>query len=369
MVFRIGMEARAINTRFIRGMGEYLTALIRFIGESEDVAWYLYGNRPDLPFHRPEGNIARISLRDVPGNRYNVWEQAVLPAEALFNRVDVLHCTSTTLPWWQPVPTVVTVHDTIPWNTGETMPPGFYRDQLLPSAYAKCRTIITDSEHSRRDIIQLWPVLADKIKVIHLGVSDDFLDSPHAAPTDGLRDFGIGKPYFLYLGGAAPRKRLAWTFDLFHALDCQDIDLVVCGVGAADHMPFRDTLDPALRDRVVFLPFVPACDMPMLYQNAIAILYPTLYEGFGLPAVNAQAAGTPIVLSAVSSLLELVGPTSYALPPEDTDAWLTTCRSLIDARKGSATPDPASRRWARRFDWRNTAAATWEVYRDAALRT
>jgi glycosyltransferase involved in cell wall biosynthesis len=350
-------------------MGEYVSSLVRNISRSQDVTWSLYSNRPDLPFHRPpEGKIERVVLRDVPGHRFQLWEQVVLPAGAALNRIDVLHCTATTLPLWQPVPTVVTIHDTIPWNTGEDMSPGFYPDRLLPKAYARCKAIITISHHSKNDIVRLWPNLAGKIRVIHHGVQAEFLDCAPAPVHDNLRGAGIGKPYLLYLGGTTPRKRLAWTLDLFRSLGRTDIDLVVCGVAEADHAIYREMLDPALRPHVIFLPFVQATDMPSLYQNAIAVLYPTLYEGFGFPALNAQAVGTPIVLSAVSSLLELLGPTSIALPPADAAAWHDACQALIDRRIASCMPDNASRDWARQFDWTNAARAHWEVYQQAAGR-
>ena len=367
MRLHIGLDARGLNTMFVRGMGEYIGSLIRNISPTRDVGWSLYGHRPDLPFHRPpEGNIEHVVLRDIPGFRFHTWEQAFLPFQAARHRLDLLHCTSTTLPLWQPVPTVVTIHDTIPWNTGEVMVPGFYRDWLLPRAYDKCAAIITISHHSRNDIVRRWPQLADKVRVIHHGVKAEYLACQPTPPSKAVRGFGVGRPYLLYLGGTTPRKRLAWTLDLFRRLDRTDIDLVVCGVAVADHETYRNTLPPEMRQHVVFLPFVAANDMPSLYQNAIAVLYPTLYEGFGLPAINAQAVGTPIVLSGVSSLLELVGPSSIPLPPDDTQAWIDACRRLVNTRKETTTPDQASRQWAQGFDWSVAAEAHWEVYQTIA---
>ena len=369
MPLRIGLDARALNTAFIRGMGEYLFSLIRTISPLHDVSWSLYGNRPDQPFQRPPwGEIDRVALHDVPGNRLHVWEQMALPAQVRLHKLDVLHCTSTSLPLWQPVPTVVTIHDTIQWNTGEDMSPGFYRDRVLPAAYARCHGVITISNHSRNDILRLWPELAPKVTVIHHGVTAEYLNCPPAPNSDAVRDQGVTRPYLIYFGGSAPRKRLAWTLELFQALDRPDVDLVVCGVGEAQHTGFRDMVAPELQSRVLFLPFVPARDMPLLYQNAVAVLYPTLYEGFGFPAIQSQAVGTPIVLSGVSSLLELVGPTSIALPPDDRLAWLEACRTLVDKRAVGCVPDEASRDWARRFSWDRAAQATWQVYQEAARR-
>jgi alpha-1,3-rhamnosyl/mannosyltransferase len=290
------------------------------------------------------------------------------PFEALIDKVQVLHCVATTLPLWQPIPTVVTIHDTIPWDTGEFLQAGRYRDWLLPKAFRRCAKIITISDHSRRDILRLWPDLAEKVRVIRHGLNDRFLHYSPAPLTQSLRDVGIREPYLLYLGGTAPRKRLEWALELFHALGRIDIDLVVCGVAELAHDEYRRNLKPELHGKVVFTPFLAAEDMPSLYQNTLGVLYPTLYEGFGVPPLNAQAVGTPVIFSNVSSLRELVGPTSIALEPDDTRAWLQACHSLIDRRLSAAVPDAASKHWAAQFDWRNSANAHWEVYCEAAAR-
>src|SRR5262245_33347409 len=115
MSLRVGLDARCLNTNFIRGMGEYVSAVVSRISAQHDVRWFLYGNRPNQPFHDPASGRSRVVLRDIPGERFHAWEQVALPLEAALARVQVLHCTATTLPLWQPVPTVVTLHDTIPW--------------------------------------------------------------------------------------------------------------------------------------------------------------------------------------------------------------------------------------------------------------
>lgn len=108
--------------------------------------------------------------------------------------------------------------------------------------------------------------------------------------------------------------------------------------------------------------------MPRLYQNAAAVLYPTLYEGFGFPVVEAQAVGTPVLHSAVSSLTELQGPGSVVLPVEDLGAWVDACRALVAERGRTPQPNETSRQWARRFSWEASAERHLEVYRRAAGR-
>jgi glycosyltransferase involved in cell wall biosynthesis len=369
MPFRVGADARCLNTNFVRGMGEYLAPLATTMSRTRETDWVFYGNRPDLPFHQPPRlRPAKVTLRDVPGDRFHLWEQIALPLEALVDRVQVLHCVATTMPLWQPIPTVVTIHDTIPWDTGESLAPGPYRDRLLPAAFRRCAKIITISNHSKLDILRRWPDLADKVRVIRHGLNDRFLNCEPMPLAAGLRDVGVRQPYLLYFGGTAARKRLDWTLRLFAALERPDINLVVCGVPEAAHDQYRQTVRPESRANVVFAPFLAADDMPSLYQNALAVLYPTLYEGFGVPPLNAQAAGTPAIFSDVSSLREMVGPTSIALQPEDEKAWLAACHGVIDRRLAAMVPDPASQRWAAQFSWENSAAAHWEVYDEAAAR-
>ena len=109
--------------------------------------------------------------------------------------------------------------------------------------------------------------------------------------------------------------------------------------------------------------------MPRLYQNAAAVLYPTLYEGFGFPALEAQAAGTPVLMSALGSLAELAGPGAVVLEPEDREGWIAAARAAVAAHRAGRRPDETARRWSRRFSWEASAAAHLAIYRQAAQRT
>ena len=109
--------------------------------------------------------------------------------------------------------------------------------------------------------------------------------------------------------------------------------------------------------------------MPRLYQNAEALLYPTLYEGFGFPALEAQAVGTPVLMSALGSLAELVGPGVAVLEPEDRSGWISATRRCRRSTTQGASPNDAARRWARRFTWEASAAAHLALYRRAAGRS
>lgn len=362
----VGVDARCLNTTHVRGMGKYVAEMMAHGPREEVIQWTLYGDRPEEPFHAPAGTPARIELFDFKGYRFHTWEQVGLPWRSSRAGVDVLHCTATTLPWWQPVPTVVTLHDTLPWQGDRAPSDAWYLDRLTPAALRKCRAVITISEASRRDIVALWPWLEPKLHVIPHGVGDSYFAVPDEKSAETLRAQTEGHPYLLYIGGALERKRFAWAARIIEALQEPQLRLLVCGFAKGEAERARDSLPPAVRERIHFLPFVSEAEMPAYYRNAVAVLYPTLYEGFGFPAVEAQAVGTPVVFSALGSLQELQGPSSEVLPAEDLDAWLQCLRRLLHERAANPVPNELARQWARQFSWDVSALKHREVYREAA---
>jgi glycosyltransferase involved in cell wall biosynthesis len=365
-IVHVGIDARCLNTTHVRGMGKYVADMLSHIPDSDHLQWTLFGDRPEAPFHPPPGIQARTDIFDLKGYRFHTWEQLGLPWHALRAEVQVLHCTATTLPFWQPVPTIVTVHDTLPWACNDSRHRGPYFDRLVPAALRKCWGIITISEQSRRDIIGLWPSVERKLHLILHGVADAYLDGKRSTLSESLAGELGATPYLLYIGGDVPRKRLDWAVRVFERLEASHLQLAVCGYSADGARRARDKLPEALRGKVRFLPFVSESDMPALYQNAIAVLYPTLYEGFGFPAVEAQALGIPVLFSAVGSLKELRGPAAEVLPPDDLDAWVSTTRRLIGERGESRVLNESARAWARRFSWSVSARRHAELYRAAA---
>jgi glycosyltransferase involved in cell wall biosynthesis len=177
-----------------------------------------------------------------------------------------------------------------------------------------------------------------------------------------LEATGVRQPYLLYWGGTIPRKRLDWAIRVVDGLGNPGVQLVLCGVERSAHEQIRAGLSPELRQRVCLAPFIAEADLPRLYQNAAAVLYPTLYEGFGFPALEAQAVGTPVLFSRLGSLAELVGPAAITLPPNDLSAWQVCCRALAAERGMTPMPVEDARRWASTFSWDVYAERTVNVY-------
>ncbi|MBK8508756.1 MAG: glycosyltransferase family 4 protein [Candidatus Competibacteraceae bacterium] len=363
---RIGIDARCLNTPHLRGMGKYVIELITRTNRLTNIEWRFFADRPDTIFHKPLEIDGKVDLFDFKGYRFHTWEQIGLPWRSQRAGMHVLHCTATTLPYWQPVPTIVTIHDALPWHDTELQPyEKWYWHRLIPAAFRKCAAVITISESSRRDVLNLWPNLEHKLHVIPHGISNIYLNAQRKAFSPLLFDAVGTNPYLLYIGGSLERKRFFWAIRILAHLNISKLRLLACGFSEVEREQTRHKVERSLRDRIVFLPFIEEDDMAHLYQQAVAVLYPTLYEGFGFPALEAQAVGTPVLFSALGSLSELAGPAAEILPPDDLDSWLQTCLRLFSQRSESQIPNEAARQWARQFSWEASAARHLELYQRA----
>ena len=363
---RIGLVARCLNTTHVRGMGRYLQELLLQSGSVADLAWCLLGDNPSEPLHVPPGVVAQQAVFNFRGDRFRLWEQVGLPRRAVALGLDLLHCTEGTACWWQPVPTVITLHDTIAWTENDGQPfTRFYWNTLMPAALRKAAAVITISQHSQRDILARWPDLAPKLSVIPHGIGDEYL-SPHLQPQAPAVQVGLqGKPYLVFLGGPAARKRFDWALQVLRQTGDATLQLVACGFAQASHSLAMQQVPGDLAQRVHLAPFLSNLELLALYRGADAVLYPTLYEGFGFPAIEAQAAGVPAIFSSVSSLAELVGPLAYTPVVDDLAAWtqaVAQARALGSRRAELAVK---AQQWARTFSWARSGQQHLAVYRQA----
>ena len=221
------------------------------------------------------------------------------------------------------MPTVITLQDTIGWTENDGQPfTRFYWNTLMPAEMRKAATVITISQHSQRDILVRWPDLAPKLSVITRGIGDEYLN-PHLQPAvpavhQGLQE----KQYLVFLGGPAPRKRFDWGPQVpRHPGDAQ-LHLVACGFAQASHAKVMRQARPDLVQHVHMAPFLSNLELLALYRGADVVLYPTLYEGFGFPAIEAQAAGVPAIFSPIGSLAELVGPLAFTPVVDELNSWV-----------------------------------------------
>lgn len=364
---KVGLVATSLNCEHIRGMGKYLFEMTAQSQCKNDLSWIFLGNDLRYPLHHSKSIAASTDIFEVRGDRFNFWSQLGVPHRSIRHDVDVLHCAENTLPLWQPRPTVVTIHDTIPW-ADPTEP--FYYLRVLPLALRRCAHVITISQTSRVDILKLWPWLESKISVIPHGIDAKYFDDEIHAPNVEVTASIAGAPYVVYMGGPMDRKRFDWAVQVIAGDSLTPaFKLVACGFGAAARQAATAALEPALQGRIIFSPFLADSELLALYKGARAVLYPTLYEGFGFPAVEAQAAGVPVLFSPLGSLTELIGPLATVVPAFDLAAWRTAlqaaCSLSAEARGLLAAK---SRVWARQFDWSQSFERHLEVYSRVSRR-
>lgn len=292
-----------------------------------------------------------------------------LPLEAAVRCADLFHATNYTAPRTRRTPLVLTVHDLALLRFPEL---GTRALQHLVGrareTTAAARFVIADSGSTARDLRELLAVPAEKIRVVYPGCAPHFRPQAEADCAAALRRYDITRPYILHVGTLEPRKNLVRLLHAYRRIaPPADAPLLVLagengwGAGAVR----AAVAELGLGDRVRLTGAVAAADLPALYSAAAAFAYPSLYEGFGLPALEAMACGAPVVTSDVASLPELVGDAALRVDPRDEAALAgALARVLADAglRESLRARGPAR---ARTFTWERCAYETMEVYEEA----
>jgi glycosyltransferase involved in cell wall biosynthesis len=271
---------------------------------------------------------------------------------------------------------VVTVHDAFGYVCPEAhnrLDNWRYR-AMLPRALAASDAVLTDSEHSRKDLVRYLGLGQGKVRAVHLGIDPRFRPvSDGLARRAALARYGVaGWPYVLYTGGINARKNIARLLEAFALLTAEGpapagLRLVIAG----KRQWVTDEIDATLRrinlgERVHFTGYVADEDLPALYSAAELFVFPSLYEGFGLPPLEAMACGTPSVVSAASSLPEVVGDAALLVDPTDVAAIAALMGRVLSASPLAADLRARGMERARRFSWERTARETAEIYRRVA---
>ncbi|HTY54472.1 MAG TPA: glycosyltransferase family 1 protein [Candidatus Binataceae bacterium] len=300
--------------------------------------------------------------KPLQGIRGHVWEQCWLPAQI---RSRLL---------WSPANTgplllrhqVVTVHDVAPLDHPEWFSPkfsGWYR-WMVPGLVRRARRVIAVSEFTKSRLVETAGADPAKIAVIPNGVDRRFRPSVSEEIVAVIKQLGIPSPrYVLSLGTLEPRKNLRGQLEAWSRCVGRlpsDTWLVVAGRAGRNHI-FSATNPGPAPDRVHFAGFVPDESLPALYGGAIALLYPSIYEGFGLPALEAMASGTVPIVSNSTALPEVVGAGAVTLDPHDSRAIADAIEMLVTKPDVRMRLREQALRRAGEFNWETTAARTWDL--------
>lgn len=298
-----------------------------------------------------------------------VWEQTVSPLATRRAGVDLMHFPVNVVSLPPSVPQVVTVHDLAFHHFPEQYPAAKQRYLRLMTrlSVSRARRVIAVSEATRRDIIRLYGCPPERVVAVPNGIGDEMRPLPLDEVVAFRREQGLPEEFLLFLGTLQPRKNLETLLRAYATITNEvDWPLVVAGgTGWQYDRIFQLVRQLGLVERVRFVGYVVGEQLPLWYNAAKAFVYPSLYEGFGLPVLEAMACGTPVIASNTSSLPEVVGDAGLLVDPRSVRGLASTM--LAVARDGDLRQQlgQRGRERARAFSWTRTAELTVEVYRQA----
>ncbi len=370
----IGFDASRLSVGQRTGTEQYTWELLQALGQIDRRHRYLlYCNRPPAALPPLPPNYELRSLR-LP----RLWTHLRLSAEMLLRPPDVLFVPAHVLPLWSPHRSVVTIHDLGYLYYPEAHPPGqrlYLRLSTLWNA-RRATHVLAISEATRRDIVAQCRVPGAKISVVYHGVSAHFKPvSDPAVLREVAARYGIAAPYLLFVGTIQPRKNLvrlieAWAHFLNRAARRDPSTaptLVIAGKrGWLTEAIERRAVELDVTDRVRFIGYVTNDDLPVLISGALGYLLPSLYEGFGMPVLEAQACGTPVLVSAVSSLPEVAGNAALFVDPLDVRSIGDGIARLVEDADLRARLREAGLRRVAEWTWERTARETLTVLETVA---
>lgn len=373
--YHIGLNAHLLTAQAgyrSAGISGYIANLLRALPAADPALRYTVfaGPQAALPADsrlrvrrsawRTEHPLARI-----------LWEQIAQPLALERDRPDLVHQLAFVAPVLARRPFVVTVYDLSFVHFPERLPPARRRYLRLLTRWScqRARRVIAISRSTAADLTATFGLSPERIDVAVPGVDEAFHPLPRAEVEAFRARAGLPDRFLLYLGTLEPRKNLPLLLRAYAALPASDrsaAPLVLAGARGW----MVDAIDRALdehdlRDSVRLPGYVPAQDLPLWYNAAEALVYPSLFEGFGLPVIEAMACGTPALVADTSSLPEAVGDMGVCLPPDDAAAWTNALAHTLHDTVWRAEAGQRGRERAREFTWARTAAQTVASYRRA----
>ena len=372
---RIGIDyTAAIHQQ--AGIGRYTRGLVEVLAElggKHEYVLFVAGGKTQVPDFRlkiPDNfRVRRAPLSD----RFwtIMWHRLrlPLPVDLFTGPVDVFHSPDYVLPPLRRGRKLVTIHDLSFLRYPEGAEPSLrrYLSRAVPHAVSQADLVLADSQNTRQDIIELLGVTPGKVEVLYPGVDDRFRSLKDEELLQRVRDlYGLSSPFILSLGTLEPRKNLILLLDAYAALgaagDMSHKLVIAGGKGWLYEGLFRKVQELSLEKEVIFLGFVADEDLPALYNLAEVFVFPSLYEGFGLPPLEAMACGTPVITSRSSSLPEVVGEAGLMVSSTDSEALAQAMRSALDdptvredlARKGVQQ--------AQKFSWQKAGQKLLTIY-------
>ncbi|MEX1127218.1 MAG: glycosyltransferase family 1 protein [Vicinamibacterales bacterium] len=364
---RIAIDARKLRDY---GIGTYIRNLVRNLARIDRTTDYVLIVQPsDVEIASELGDNFR-TVPDWSGN-YSVREQLSIPLDLRREKVDLFHAPHYVLPALTPCKSVVTIHDCIHLRFPQYLPNRLayvYARSSLWIATHRASRVLTVSETSKRDILRYFRVPESRIDVIYNAIDERLGEAPSEAELAEVRErYQLNDPFVLYTGNIKPHKNLERLIEAFHALrrggGLDQVKLLIIGDEISKYPALRRAVHRyKLHKHVRFFGFVPDKTLASLYRLASVFVFPSLYEGFGLPPLEAMAAGTPVITSNVSSLPEVVGNAAILIDPYEPESIAEAMRRVLtDAPLREELREKGLAR-VKQFSWERSVQRVRQIY-------
>ena len=367
---RIGIDARPFTKSYKSGIAVYLENLLVHLPkeiQGKEHIIYLYAHK-QFSFPKASTNmVLRTGGGHVPGT---LWVQARLPWLLAKDSIDVFWGTQHVIPLIKAgrIKMALTIHDLVFKRFPETVEWTnlLINQSLVSSSLKKSDIILAVSHSTTNDLHHFYPRLNKPIEQVLPGVDNTFTRIYKTAAKDYVKSkFGIEQPFILVVGTQEPRKNFITAFRAFNRL-ASTIPHLLVSVGQMgwkiEHV-LQEINGKNLSQRVRFLNYVQAEDLPRLYSAADVFLFPSLYEGFGIPPLEAMACSCPVITSNTSSLPEVVGDAGIQLPPLDVQLWADKLKSVLQDKQLQEKMSQAGLRQAKKFTWERSSAKLWDIFK------
>ena len=369
---KIGLNAHLLSRQAgyrSAGIHSYIYNLLRHLPTSAPANWQfraMVGAANRTTF---DGVIMRRARLDTESPlRRILWEQLCQAPQ--LRQFDLYHALAFVAPLWLAAPMVVTVYDLsfMRYPAGLSRARRLYLRLFTAQTCRRARRVLAISQSTASDLSSLLHIPASKIDVTPLGYDQEAFRPLSAAEVDAFRRRqGLPPRFWLFVGTLEPRKNLLMLLHAYARLPQSARLPLILGGGRgwlADDI-FATIERHGLGDCIRHIGFIPAADLPIWYNSAEAFLYPSVFEGFGLPVLEAMACGTPVLTSNVSSLPEVIGSAGMTLPPDDAAVWADALEDIVTNKDWRSMASRRGLERAKQFTWQRTAELTLASYRRA----
>ncbi len=365
----ISIDTRGAKLYTGTGIGTYTNELMKNIMKLDQKNQYLFF-WPGEGYEQFKGK-SNIKVRIVGEKHKSFWTNSYIPAQIKNNAIEIFHVPQNGigLPKEKYCKYVVTVHDLIPYILPETVGEN-YRKQFttqMPSILENADKIITVSQYSKQDIMNYFGIPKEKIAVTYLATDTIYQPINHQHAKNFIKNrYTIDSNFILYLGGFSPRKNVHRLIDayanIYRKLNPSH-DLIIIGTLKESHQELVKQVEKlGLQNKVKFIGFIPYEHLPYFYNAASVFVYPSIYEGFGLPPLEAMACGCPTITSNITSIPEVVGDGALLINPFDIDELSRSILKILEDQKFTIHLIVKGLKRASNFSWKTTAMNTLKVY-------